>query len=131
MVEARSNIKFTPVDNPVYIHPLTEPLTYGDNAIAEIAIRKPNGRDLLYVGSPIIADPTSGKDARIDFPVAYKLASSLSGIPEKILYDADPADLIDLFWKIGSFFIPGWQDILPAMMKLKAASSEQGEQPAN
>ena len=126
----KSKISFTPVADPVWVHPLTTPFSYGNREIAEIAIRKPNGRDLLYYGSPVIADPTSDKEARLDFVVTYKLASALSDIPEKVLLDnADPADMVDLGWKIGSFFIPGWQDLLPALTKAKALSSFAGEQP--
>ena len=127
----KSKISFTPVADPVWVHPLTTSLSYGAGTIAEIAIRKPNGRDLLYHGSPVIADPTSDKEARLDFAVTYKLVSALSEIPEKVLLDqADPADIVDLGWKIGSFFIPGWQDLLPALTKAKALSSSQGEPPA-
>ena len=126
----KSKISFTPVADPVWVHPLVSSITYGNREIAEIAIRKPNGRDLLYYGSPVIADPTSDKDARLDFAVTYKLVSALSDIPEKVLLDqADPADIVDLGWKIGSFFIPGWQDFLPALMKAKAPSSSQDEPP--
>ena len=125
-----SKINFTPVADPVWVHPLTAAITYGAGEIAEIAIRKPNGRDLLYYGSPVIADPTSDKEARLDFGVTYKLISVLSDIPEKVLLDqADPADMVDLGWKIGSFFIPGWQDLLPALTKAKALSSSPDEQP--
>ena len=127
-----SKINFTPVADPVWVHPLTTPIAYGNREIAEIAIRKPNGRDLLYYGSPVIADPTSDKEARLDFAVTYKLASVLSDIPEKVLLDAaDPADIVDLGWKIGSFFIPGWQDLLPALTKAKALSSSPDEPPAD
>ena len=127
-----SKINFTPVSDPVWVHPLSTSITYGANSITEIAIRKPNGRDLLYYGSPVIADPTSDREARLDFAVTYKLVSALSDIPEKALLDhADPADIVDLGWKIGSFFIPGWQDLLPALTKAKALSSSQDEPPAD
>ena len=126
-----SKINFTPVAEPVWVHPLSTPITYGATEISEIAIRRPNGRDLLYYGSPVIADPTSDKEARLDFAVTYKLISALSDIPEKVLLDqADPAEMVDLGWKIGSFFIPGWQDLLPALTKAKALSSSPDEPPA-
>lgn len=124
-----SRITFTPVVDPVWVHPLTSPITYGASEISEIAIRKPNGRDLLFYGSPVVADPTSDKDARLDFATVYKLASALSDIPEKVLQNVDVADMVDLGWKIGSFFIPGWQDLLPALTKAKALSSSPDEQP--
>ena len=127
----KSKISFTPVSDPIWVHPLTTPITYGATEIAEIAIRKPNGRDLLFYGSPVIADPTSDKEARLDFATVYKLISALSDIPEKILQNADVADMVDLGWKIGSFFIPGWQDLLPALTKAKALSSTVDEQPAD
>ena len=123
MTEIKSNIRFTPVEDPIYTHPLSEPVKYGDNLIEEISIRKPNGLDLLHIGSPVIADPTSGKEAQLNFPVVYKLASAMSGLPEKILYNVNTGDMVDLGWKIGSFFIPGWQDLLPAMKKSKEVSS--------
>lgn len=126
-----SQITFKPVTDPVWVHPLSAPIIYGASPITEIAIRKPNGRDLLYYGSPVIADPTSDKEARLDFAGVYKLASVLSDLPEKVLLDhADPADMVDLGWKIASFFIPGWQDLLPALTKAKALSSSQDEPPA-
>ena len=127
----KSKISFKPVADPVWVHPLISPITYGPNEITEIAIRKPNGRDLLYYGSPVIADPTSDREARLDFATVYKLVSALSDIPEKTLQQAEVADMVDLGWKIGSFFIPGWQDLLPALTKAKVLSSSQDEQPVD
>ncbi len=130
MPDPNSRIVFKPVSDPVYVHPLAEPISYGSSSVAEIPFRKPNGHDLLFIGSPVIADPTSGKEATLDFPKVLKLAAALSGLPEKVIIDqVDPADIVDIGWKLGSFFIPGWQDLLPAMKRSKEASSEQLEQP--
>lgn len=131
MADPASKIVFKPVADPVYVHPLSEAVSYGSSDVTEIPFRKPNSRDLLFIGSPVIADPTSGKEAVLDFGIVIKLASALSGLPEKVFIDqVSPADIVDIGWKIGSFFIPGWQDLLPAMQKLKDLSSTQDEQPA-
>lgn len=126
MPDPNSKIVFKPVADPVYVHPLPEPISYGASSIPEIPFRKPSGHDLLFIGSPVIADPTSGKDATLDFPKVVKLASSLSGLPEKVFVDqVEPADIVDIGWKLGSFFIPGWQDLLPAMKRQRDLLSDQ------
>ena len=130
MPDPSSKIVFKPVADPVYVHQLSGTVSYGASEIAEIPFRKPNSRDLLYIGSPVIADPTSGKEATLDFAKVFALAAALSGLPEKVfLEQVDPADIVDMGWKLGSFFIPGWQDLLPAMKRSKEASSEPPAQP--
>lgn len=125
-----SKIVFAPVSDPIYVHALASPVTYGASSIAEIAFRKPNSRDLLFIGSPVIADPTSGKEATLDFAKVVTLASALSGLPEKVFVEqVEPVDIVDLGWKLGSFFIPGWQDLLPEMKRSKDLSSAPPGQP--
>ena len=107
------------VENPTYTHTFPEPFTVLGEQVTELPIRKPNGLDMIEVGTPVIFDSATGK-AELDIPKCYEMVSRLSTMPTKTLLTIDPGEMLDLFWMIASFFMRGRQALLPALEKQKA-----------
>ncbi len=107
------------VENPTYTHVFPEPFTVLGEQVTELPIRKPNGLDMIEVGTPVIYDSATGK-AELDIPKCYEMVSRLSAMPTKILLSVDTGEMLDLFWMVASFFMRGRQALLPALEKQKA-----------
>ena len=107
------------VKDPVYVHTFPESFEAKKEQIDELPIRKPNGLDMLEIGSPVVFDSDSGK-AELDIPKCYAMTERLSAMPMKILLSIDPGEMHDLFWLIASFFMRGRQAYLPALERRKA-----------
>lgn len=116
------------VKDPVYVHTFPEPFEAKKEQVDELPIRKPNGLDMLEIGSPVIFDSDSGK-AELDIAKSYAMTERLSGMPMKILLSIDPGEMHDLFWLIASFFMRGRQAYLPALERRKAELTDQPGSP--
>ncbi len=99
------------VKDPVYVHHFSQPFKAMDEQVDELPIRKPNGLDMIEVGTPVLYDSYTGK-AELDIPKCYAMISRLSNMPEKILLSIDPGEMLDFFWMAASFFMMGRQDSL-------------------
>ena len=69
------------VKDPVYVHQFSLPFTAKDEEVNELPIRKPNGLDMMEVGTPVVFDSNTGK-AELDIPRCYAMVSRLSNMPE-------------------------------------------------
>lgn len=91
------------------VYPLVKPIIAYGSEVKVIKMRRPNGKDLVFVGNPVIyfpyADPVRIEH---DFTKVVVMVARISDppIPSKSLEDLDPTDLLGLAWAISPFFIP-------------------------
>ena len=98
---------FKPIENPAFRHTLSVPIQAYGTEIREVAAREPTGGDLMRIGNPVRYVP-GDTDITFDDARAMRMLSALTGIPiEGSLEKAKPADLVEMFWGMAGFFIPG------------------------
>lgn len=120
---------FKPVENPVHIIALEQPIQYLGDRISEIAIREPTAGDILRVGNPVKFDPFADRHTEFDERKAFAMLSRLSGLPvEGTLDRMLPNDAVNAMWALARFFIPGLRTKPGAST---TSSPKPDEQPAS
>ena len=122
-------MSFEPVKNPAFRHTLSQPIQAFGTEIVEVTAREPTGGDLMRIGNPVKYIP-GDTDISFDDARAMRMLSALSGIPiEGSLDRAKPADLVEMFWGMAGFFIPGLRK--KAETEETESSKKPQEQPAS
>ncbi len=100
---------WTPVESPFLTRELEKAIQFQGVAIPVLALREPNGGDLLAVGNPVNWDPFSDPPRiSFDFAKVVRMLSRLSGgVSEAMISRMSPNDLTDVAWDLAGFFTPG------------------------
>jgi Phage tail assembly chaperone proteins, E, or 41 or 14 len=89
-------------------YPLDEPIKAYNEEVKVLKLRKPNGNDLIQVGSPVIFYPhVEPPKIEFDMPKVIAMLARLSNTPSSSIAMIGPQDLTGLAWAISPFFIPG------------------------
>ena len=122
------NKDWKPVEDPFLSRPLAKAIQHKGVPIDVLALREPNGGDLLAVGNPVNWDPFSDPPKiTFDFAKVVKMLSRLSGgVSEAMIARMSPNDLTDVAWDIAGFFTPGMKAPKPS-----ASDQSQSQAPSS